>query len=263
MTPTIQCTCIGNFGRFGNQLFQYAFARSYAEKYNAVLEVPPWIGERVFEDVFHPSPSVELPKTELDQIPFGELNINLFGYFQNKECYRIMNADSIREWFTIKDEFKAAYSEYSDSVVAHLRKGDYATKYKNIYHVIQELDFFNACAQHNIDASKLVLLSEENPTRDENVSTIRYSNSPGLYGKSFYPDNGVSFLPDFLKMIHAKTLLRSNSTFSFWAGFLRNDSNVYSPVVKGVPLDGSVSFVKGNAPALRNDKDDIIFGDSK
>lgn len=35
-------------GRFGNQLFQYAFARALAEKYGAELQTSDWIGPQIF-----------------------------------------------------------------------------------------------------------------------------------------------------------------------------------------------------------------------
>ncbi len=263
MTPIVQCTCLGNFGRFGNQLFQYAFARSYAEKYDATLEISNWIGQKIFNNVSHPKPSRELIKTKLDQVPFGKVNINLFGYFQNKNFYNIMNAKHIREWFTIKDEWKELYQEYKQFIVAHIRKGDYVTQYKNRYHYIDKDSFVRACECYKLEANKLVFLSEENPTKDNKCSKISYSNTIGLYGKSMYPDEGISFLPDFIKMINANTLLRTNSTFSFWAGFLRNDDNVFSPIVKNVHLNDDVHFIKGNYPALVHDKDNIFFGEDK
>ena len=46
----VQVSCLGGMGRFGNQLFQYAFAKSYADKYNCILEIPSdWIGWKIFE----------------------------------------------------------------------------------------------------------------------------------------------------------------------------------------------------------------------
>ena len=39
---------LGKLGRFGNQLFQYAFLRICAEKSGARVECPPWIGQTLF-----------------------------------------------------------------------------------------------------------------------------------------------------------------------------------------------------------------------
>jgi hypothetical protein len=38
----------GRNGRFGNQLFQYAYLRIMAEKWKADLELPDWVGQVFF-----------------------------------------------------------------------------------------------------------------------------------------------------------------------------------------------------------------------
>jgi hypothetical protein len=38
----------GQLGRFGNQLFQYAFLRLCAEKSGARVECPAWVGQTLF-----------------------------------------------------------------------------------------------------------------------------------------------------------------------------------------------------------------------
>ena len=40
--------CLGRFGRFGNQLLQYAFLRVYAELHGLDIETPRWIGQEIF-----------------------------------------------------------------------------------------------------------------------------------------------------------------------------------------------------------------------
>ena len=46
--PVLTMSSIGQLGRFGNQLFQYAFLRICAEKSGATVECPPWIGQTLF-----------------------------------------------------------------------------------------------------------------------------------------------------------------------------------------------------------------------
>jgi len=41
--------CLGRLGKFGNQLFQYAFLRIYAQKHDLRYEVPDWIGQTLFD----------------------------------------------------------------------------------------------------------------------------------------------------------------------------------------------------------------------
>ena len=65
--PMLTMTSIGQLGRFGNQLFQYACLRICAAKSNAKVECPPWIGQTLFGHTDAPisqrlSPAVELKK---------------------------------------------------------------------------------------------------------------------------------------------------------------------------------------------------------
>ncbi len=46
--PVLTMSSLGSLGRFGNQLFQYAFLRICAEKSGALVECPPWIGQTLF-----------------------------------------------------------------------------------------------------------------------------------------------------------------------------------------------------------------------
>ena len=47
---TLHAACLGQLGQFGNQLFQYAFALAYAERWGLRLRVPDdWIGSLTLE----------------------------------------------------------------------------------------------------------------------------------------------------------------------------------------------------------------------
>src|SRR5919202_2877616 len=46
--PVLTMSCLGKLGRFGNQLFQYAFLRICAERSGSRVECPFWIGQTLF-----------------------------------------------------------------------------------------------------------------------------------------------------------------------------------------------------------------------
>jgi len=46
--PVLTMSSLGQLGRFGNQIFQYAFLRICAQKSGATVECPPWIGQTLF-----------------------------------------------------------------------------------------------------------------------------------------------------------------------------------------------------------------------
>lgn len=41
-------SCLGKLGRFGNQVFQYTFLRTYAQRYNLDYQASRWEGQRLF-----------------------------------------------------------------------------------------------------------------------------------------------------------------------------------------------------------------------
>ncbi len=74
--PVLTMSSIGQLGRFGNQLFQYAFLRICAEKSGArVVECPPWIGQTLFGHNDAPI-SKRLPPA----IERSDVGKNLFDY---------------------------------------------------------------------------------------------------------------------------------------------------------------------------------------
>lgn len=47
MKGLVTVSCLGKKGRWGNQVFQYCFARSYAQRYGINYQVNPWIGQKL------------------------------------------------------------------------------------------------------------------------------------------------------------------------------------------------------------------------
>lgn len=236
MSGVVQCSMLGKFGRFGNSLFQYVFARAYAEKYEARLEIPEdWVGRKVFKDIDHDGLSVNFPRTALDCVDFGEVNIDLFGYFQKHQFVRLLEDAKVREWLTLKDEWTEKFPKKQFSVVAHLRRGDYLTHYSNIFCVVSQNSYKRKVLELGLSLEDLTWLEE------------------GAGG-----EGELSFMPDFMFMVNADVLLRANSTFSFWAGYL-NKGKVFSPVVSGRQGPQDVEFVEGNEESIVDGNPEFRF----
>lgn len=58
MNKLITASRLGRCGRWGNQVFQYAFVRAYAKKYGLEYQVPPWIGQVLMG---HQDPPITVP----------------------------------------------------------------------------------------------------------------------------------------------------------------------------------------------------------
>lgn len=195
MDRIVQITCLGKKGRFGNQLFQYAFARGYAERHNAILETPPWIGQELF-DLDDRLPSRKLPRTAEDDIPpDGQVNVDLFGYFiwsgnLRRQPWTVAN---VRQWFAFTRGAMARFPvPCGDYVAVHLRRGDFK-KYLKRTCIIRRAAYERALREHGFDPRQAIWVSEE---------------------------SGNPMPQDFLTLVRAKTLFMSNSTFSYWAGLL-------------------------------------------
>ena len=123
MKDKIQFTQLGNFGRFGNQLFQYVFAKSLAEKYNSVLEIPEdWVGRKIFKNIDCPSISSNLPKTSLDQIP-DHPNIDLYGYYQSMKSLKYLKISKIKQWLQIEDKWLRLFKKKRTLCCLPFKKG--------------------------------------------------------------------------------------------------------------------------------------------
>ena len=233
MGKRIQMSYLGRFGRFGNQLFQYAFAKSYAEKYNCTLEIPKnWVGRKIFKNIDDPPISNPLPKTKLDIIPWGRKNIDLFGYFCAPEFVQFLTRKKLKKWFQIKDKRTDLFPKSEKYLAAHLRRGDYTTQFSFLYCTVSKKSYLETISRFKLDKYKVKWVSENN--------------------KKQHPlceKENISFLPDFITLLNADVILRANSSFSFWAAVL-SDGEVYSPVVKKKTGKNDVEFVRGNYPAM-------------
>ena len=57
----ITMTKLGQMGRFGNQVFQYMFLKTYARRHGLKVQVPKWIGNDLFGTT-DPVPTQQFPE---------------------------------------------------------------------------------------------------------------------------------------------------------------------------------------------------------
>jgi hypothetical protein len=165
--PVLTMSSIGQLGRFGNQLFQYAYLRICAEKSGAKAECPPWIGQTLFGHINAPisqrlPPAVERKdegESLFDAIPefipylekladaksdrigsevlsTGLANVDLWGFFQFHTLHLKPHQQYFRSLFQPVSELKSALedglnilrSKGKTIVGIHIRRGDYITE---------------------------------------------------------------------------------------------------------------------------------------
>ena len=158
---------LGQLGRFGNQLFQYAFLRICAHKTGALVECPPWIGQILFGHNDAPisrrlEPAIEC-KNDVEKflfdlpefVPYVEklagaksrrigseilenkiANVDLWGFFQistrllapYKEYIRSLFQPVSELNFSLEEGLKILRSKGKTIVGIHIRRGDYITE---------------------------------------------------------------------------------------------------------------------------------------
>jgi len=234
----ITISSLGNFGRFGNQLFQYAFARAMADRFGATLQTPPWIGQRLF-GISDPPIDVALPRLEVDEIP-EEPNVDLHGYFQRARHLQFLSASRLKSMFTFLPAWTERFPKDGSYVAAHLRRGDYANRFAEVYCIVSRESYVRACERFGFDPGTIVWYAEESQQRSD------------------LDAEGLGFLPDFFGMMKADVLLRANSTFSWWAGVL-GSARVFSPLVSAETGHQDVEFVEGNWPRMIAHEDDFVL----
>jgi hypothetical protein len=201
-------------GTFGNNLWQYAVGRLYAEKHGHRLYCPPIVG---------------LPKTEesIDGLGvvgnFTEVgghvfdfntcrgDVHLNGSFQRYEYLR-GNREKLREWFELKIDANADIGD--DDLVLSIRRGwnGYPT------HLCPPASFYSA------------LLKSLNPRRIY-LCTDSFDDGYFAFLRDF--PNVVYYRENYLKQFdlirRAKTVILSPSTFCWWAAYLGDADRILYP----------------------------------
>jgi len=104
---------LGNFGRLGNQLFQYAFLRITARRLGAQFFCPKWDGDEIFNlndegerasepsgIIHHFDPHPQFGFTS-EALSIGD-HTEIQGYFQSEKYYS--DKGLVREWYRFKNE---------------------------------------------------------------------------------------------------------------------------------------------------------------
>ncbi len=136
----VRMSTLGHNGRFGNQLFQYAYLRWYAKREGLRPECPPWIGSALFghatslgddalpvyrEDRGDADPMIRFdPSTR-------PADFELWGYFHDPRIWAD-DRDAFRRLFqpqpTLQQPLDAALSRLRGDgrtrVAIHVRRGD-------------------------------------------------------------------------------------------------------------------------------------------
>jgi hypothetical protein len=261
--PLVTMSKIGRWGRFANQIFQYAFLRLYAKKNNFRFQTASWIGQYLF-GVSDPPITVKL--SLMNDGPVGKVydghtskiagaqnppvNVDLIGYFQYQTSFYAPHKEFFRSLFVPTPEVQAIVhkAEYilrlrGNTIIGiHLRRGDYGTFKKR-----GSRCFFIAPCEWYLD------WLEENWGRWDNPVLFIASDEMNKVKSAFKKYNPVTnddlgvvmpkapYYPDFYMLSRCDVIATSNSSFSFAASMLnKNCREFYRPrlsLKKLIPYD--------------------------
>ncbi len=225
---------LGNYGRLGNQMFQYAIIRSISFKKNVDYIIPDGNYDLLKLNVKKST----LNKDFSDRISFTIFNEKYFhfdksvfninsntdfvGYFQSYKYFDCIR-DTLIEDFSFKHSIEDISSDiYSklidgfDGVVSvHVRRGDYLN-YPTI-HPVCSLDYYNRCISYfdNIGNFMYFICS------DDMLWAKKYIKPKNVFYSSF------DTIVDLSIMMRCNHHIISNSSFSWWAAYLcRNENKI-------------------------------------
>lgn len=240
-------------GGLGNQLFQYAFARSLSYRTQQELLIDKdsfiWSPSRKYtldkfdikENLFDIKNKLkfELVK-ELDEnfnFEYMIKNGNYYfdGYFQSyyyfSDCMNVIQKD-----FNLKNKSLIEQNTYqsmlnlinkSDSIALNVRRGDYTRKDLLMYHGVCPLTYYTYCINECIQLFNnpvFFIFSDDIEWVEENLEILRnvdYHNVsiPYLY----HTDGNAINVNDYIDLYiisQCKNHILSNSTFAWWGAWL-------------------------------------------
>lgn len=241
---------LGQNGRFGNQVFQYAFMKIYARHYNMKIETSQWIGQYLFGHkdplitkklpVVRPSEKdlkVIFNSKKADEKNLRLKNVDLQGSTNYHSKYYSKYKDYYRSLFvpvpSIEKEMNKGLSilrSKGNTIVGlHLRRGDYLD-YKGHYaYYAAPASWYIAWLDvvwRKLDKPVLFIASDEPLTVVQQFAKFNPVTSQDLnmYG-NLKPE--AYFYPDFYLLSQCDLMAISNSSFSFAASMLNTRSKLF------------------------------------
>ena len=237
--PRITMSTLGINGRFGNQLFQYFFLRIYAERHKLRLEIPDWLGRKLFGlqefPILENLPRMSDSSNRIDEAKLLNSNvafedIDLWGFFQYHTSIYVSYRGLFRSLFQpvpeIENLMHGAVNRLRDNdgtlVCLHLRRGDYGYAH-----------FFVAPTQWYLDWLENLWPRLRRPllyiASDEPGKVIAdFAKYHPIISKDLDANIGdMDFYLDFYIMQHCDILAISNSSFSFAASMLNDRAKMF------------------------------------
>lgn len=249
---------IGNLGRLGNQMFEYAALRGIASHHGYDWCIPPFYLKGIENYSLNECFKLESVKHEninlledaqyvgerffhFDDILFENCpdNVSLHGFFQSEKYFNHIEKE-IRKDYTFHDKHLELCKEFmlefegQEPIMLHVRRGDpnlvdprgFKWAYVNCsdQHPVQSLQYYEEALQNFDDNQPVIVFSDsaEWVKEQEFFAGDRFFISEP---QEKYPDG--SFLPyaDLCLMSLCSHAIIANSSMSWWGAWLQTNPN--------------------------------------
>jgi hypothetical protein len=162
----------------------------------------------------------------------GQVDVNIGGHFMMQRWAGIMDRSELKSHLRVAPHWLDLIGPPPARwyIAAHVREGDYLGHH--VYANLTDRAYERACEEHGLPIDHFVWVRQSQPRLVAGMSAE-------------FP-----FLPDFVTLMRASVLLRSNSSFSWWAAVLGDHEKVFSPVVDNHVGWYEAPFVEGNWPRV-------------
>jgi len=232
---------LGQMGRLGNQMFQFAALKGIAKQNGYEFCFPPskrsneWTDHQLFEP-FKLGATTLLNVQFIDQdrpiYPEGCFHfdedlfnncpdwISLQGYFQSEKYFKHIREDIIKD-FEFRDEIlepaKKTISYWKNPIALHIRRTDYVT---NPNHTALSMDYYERALSEFDESFEVIIFSDEPQWCMEQklFSSDRFMVS----------ETGNNYM-DLCLMTLCSGHIIANSSFSWWGAWLSNSKKIIAP----------------------------------
>ena len=219
---------LGRSGRFGNQLFQYAFLRTTARRLGVKFFCPGWAGDRIFrlndenERTSVPTPTDKAYRQPPENCGFVDSALriedgtDIRGYFQSEEYF---DRAAVTRWYTFRPELVAAvqkkynHVDLAQCAGIHLRFGDFR---KDPRFMVLPPRYYAKALSILAHRKHILVFSDEVGAAKEHLRRL-----PGEFS---YIEGNEGF-EDLYLMTRCGAFVCSASTFSWWGAWLNDQPN--------------------------------------
>ena len=248
---------LGNIGRLGNQMFQYAALRGIAATKGYDWCIPPYNTKRIdnyslancflMESVkstnqyildrgFAPVVMEKHFHFDNELLELCPNDVSIHGFFQTEKYFQHIE-DQIRSDFTFHEDLVKPVvgflSDLKDPIFLHIRRGDpnlidsrgfkWAYTECSDMHVPQSLEYYDQALKLFSEDQEVVIVSDspEWVLEQELFKPDRfYVSTP----EEKYPDGSYTPYVDLCIMANCKGGIIANSTLSWWGAWLQNNT---------------------------------------